>query len=118
LSAGTVSAARVKPSTRIFPKTRLCGISGSGWSLPRRPRSRLALVGTGGKEALLAATERFNVIAQLRNLMSYPLVRERVLEGRLFLQGWYYHIADGTVEYFDPVSHAFKPIDEIVERIR
>ena len=78
----------------------------------------LALVGTGEKEALLAATERFNVIAQLRNLMSYPLVRERVLEGRLFLQGWYYHIADGTVEYFDPVSHAFKPIDEIVERVR
>jgi len=75
----------------------------------------LALVGMENKEALLVATEKFNVVEQLKNLMSYPLVKERVLQGELFLQGWYYHIGDGSIEYFDPVTHAFVPIEEMIK---
>lgn len=75
----------------------------------------LALVGSEDKKALLVATEKFNVVEQLKHLMTYPLVKERVLEGRLFLQGWYYHIGDGSLEYFDPVIHAFRPIERLME---
>lgn len=72
----------------------------------------LALVGQQDKKALYAATERFNIIEQLKNLMSYPLVKQKVLEGKLFIQGWYYHIDSGDLEFFDPVEHRFKLLEE------
>jgi carbonic anhydrase len=75
--------------------------------------SALAMVGREDKDALLRATERFNVIAQLKNLLSYHVVQDALEEGKLFIQGWYYHIESGDLEYFDPIEHRFKALDEI-----
>ncbi len=67
-------------------------------------------VGEENKELLLRTTERLNVVVQLANLLTYPAVKRRVEEGRLFLHGWYYKIESGEIEYFDEESESFKPI--------
>ncbi len=51
---------------------------------------------TGGHSDLSAAIEA-NVMAQLRNLMSYDFVSDAVETGTLTLAGWVYDIATGMV---------------------
>jgi carbonic anhydrase len=59
-------------------------------------------------EALLR-TEQRAVVLQLERLMGYPMVRERVEDGRLALHGWHYVIEDGEVHVFDVRSGSFIP---------
>jgi len=47
-------------------------------------------------EFLLTLTEA-NVVAQLENLRTHPVVAARLKEGDLALHGWVYHIGPGTV---------------------
>jgi carbonic anhydrase len=72
----------------------------------------IAYVGKDDKEKLYTATEKFNIIDQMKNLLTYPGVKRRVEEGELFITGWYYHLSDGHLEYFDPIEHQFKPVIE------
>lgn len=76
------------------------------------PAKELALrsVPEGNKAELQEATEKFSVVFQLQNLLTYPNVRKRVMEGTLFLHGWYYRLDTGEIEYFDPESQEFLPI--------
>ncbi len=76
----------------------------------------LAMIGESNEDMLLQATERFNIIEQLKNLLTYPLIQEELEKGNIFIQGWYYHIETGDVEYFDPVEHRFKLLDEYVSK--
>jgi carbonic anhydrase len=76
----------------------------------------LAFVGKEDKKTLYAATEKFNVIEQLKNLLTYPAVKRKVAEGEIFVQGWYYHLDNGELEYFDPVEHRFLPVDAVLEK--
>jgi carbonic anhydrase len=82
------------------------------------PAKELALksVPTGEKAELMEATEKFSVIFQLQNLLTYPNVRKRVMEGTLFLHGWYYRLDTGEIEYFDPEAQAFLPLTDEVKR--
>ncbi len=64
----------------------------------------------GDKAQLQEATEKFSVIFQLQNLLTYPNVRRRVTEGTLFLHGWYYRLDTGEIEYFDPENQEFLPL--------
>jgi len=41
--------------------------------------------------------EQANVVEQLKHLLSYPYIRERVKEGKLKLSGWHYIIETGEV---------------------
>ena len=41
--------------------------------------------------------------------MGYPMVREQVEAGKLFLHGWHYVIEDGEVHVFDVKSGSFVP---------
>ncbi len=77
----------------------------------------LAFVGTEDKKTLYSATEKFNVIEQLKNLLTYPAVKRKVAEGQIFVQGWYYHLDSGEVEYFDPVEHRFLPLEIVLEKV-
>ncbi|WP_353662025.1 carbonic anhydrase [Hydrogenimonas sp. SS33] len=83
------------------------------WLELGRPAKELALhtVGDGDRADLLEATEKFSVIFQLQNLLTYPNVRKRVMEGSLYLHGWYYRLESGEVEYFDPESQEFLPLE-------
>lgn len=57
----------------------------------------------------LRRTEQRAVILQLERLMGYPMVRERVEQGKISLHGWHYVIEDGEVHVFDVKSGRFVP---------
>ena len=63
-------------------------------------------------EELLRYTEKVSVIHQLDNLLTYPAVKKRVDEGKLYLHGWYYHIENGDIEYYDDEDYEFKPLSQ------
>ncbi len=63
-----------------------------------------------GKEELLRLTERYSVLVQLENLLTYPAVKRGVDENRIYLHGWYYRIEDGEIEYYDSTKKAFLPL--------
>ncbi|WP_024955626.1 carbonic anhydrase [Sulfurospirillum arcachonense] len=58
----------------------------------------------------LELTEKVSIILQLKNLLTYPEVRERVNEGKLSLRGWYYKIATGDLQYFCDQESEFLPM--------
>ena len=60
--------------------------------------------------ALLRRTELRSIVVQLERLLGYPMVRDRVLEGRLALHGWYYEIATSSVLGLDVGSGEFRPL--------
>lgn len=45
--------------------------------------------------------EQANVVEQLRHLMTFPYIKERVMAGKLALSGWYYIIETGEVYIYD-----------------
>jgi len=78
----------------------------------------LALAGVENRERLYRATEKFNVIDQLKNLLTYPGIKRRVSERDIFVQGWYYHLDTAELEYFDPVEHRFMPLESALNAER
>ncbi len=65
-----------------------------------------------GDDSLLALTQR-NVIAQLENLRSHPLVAARLEEGDLSLHGLVYYIGPGTVTAYDERSRSFRVVEPV-----
>lgn len=61
-------------------------------------------------ETLLSLTEH-NVVAQLKNLRSHPVVAARLQEGGLALHGWVYHIGAGMVTAYQDENGKFAPLD-------
>ena len=55
----------------------------------------------------LRRTEQRAVVLQLGRLMEFPMVRSRVLAGKISLHGWHYVIEDGEVHVFDVASGHF-----------
>jgi carbonic anhydrase len=51
-----------------------------------------------------------NVLIQLENLCTYPVVRRAIDEGRLHAHAWFFHIATGTVYHYDPLREEYVPI--------
>ena len=109
-----------------IPNIVICGHSDCGamkavWH-PEKAHSLKAVSRwlTNGKEArkrvmakklpeeqqLAAITER-NVVVQLENLMTYPVVAARVKSGKLRLAGWVYDIEHGKVLEFHPDTDSF-----------
>ncbi len=84
----------------------------SKWLEIGKPAKDAALeeVGDKDRELLLRTTEKASVVVQLQNLLTYPGVKKRVEEGKLFLHGWYYKIESGEIEYFDEEVGDFVPI--------
>ena len=59
---------------------------------------------------LLNITIQENVLVQLENLRTHPVVAKRLQEGRLRLHGWVYKLETGEVFAFDPVVGQFLPV--------
>ena len=55
----------------------------------------------------LRRTEQRAVVLQLGRLMEFPMVRRRVLAGKISLHGWHYVIEDGEVNVFDVATGHF-----------
>ena len=60
---------------------------------------------------LLQITVAENVLTQLENLNTYPIIRSRLHQGRLSLHGWIYNIETGKVLTYDPLCHDFVPLE-------
>ena len=61
---------------------------------------------------------QLNVLVQLEHLMSYSIVRSRVLSGSLRLSGWWFDVASGAMYAYDRDSRRFEIIDRrLAERL-
>lgn len=61
---------------------------------------------------VLRRTEQRSLVLQLERLMGYPMVRERVELGSLYLHGWYYVIEEGRVYVLDVASGRFVAVSD------
>jgi carbonic anhydrase len=57
---------------------------------------------------------QLNVLVQLEHLMSYPMLRAKVVAGTLYLSGWWFEIATGTMYSYERTSRSFVVIDRQV----
>ncbi len=64
------------------------------------------------REERYEITSEENVLLQMENLRTYPVVMKAAQEGRLHVHAWYYEIATGTVHRYNPVKEQFEPIRE------
>ena len=62
------------------------------------------------KEERLAITAEENVLVQMENLRTYPVVRKAAREGRLHVHAWYFEIGTGTVYRYSPEKKQYGPI--------
>jgi len=53
-------------------------------------------------------TEQINILVQMRNLLTYPYIRERYERGRLDILGWYYMIETGEIFNFNDSTETFE----------
>ncbi len=58
------------------------------------------------------ALVRENVITQLDNLLTHPVVADGIQNKQLRLHGWVYDIGSGSVHTYDARVHKFVPISE------
>ena len=59
--------------------------------------------------------EKASAVNQLKNLMTYPLVKERVEAGKLKLKAWHYNIRTGEILAYSEEKNAFIPLEECNE---
>lgn len=52
--------------------------------------------------------EQANVVEQLKHLINYPYIKERVISGKLHLGGWHYIIETGEVLIYDAKKDEFR----------
>lgn len=62
------------------------------------------------KEELARACEKISVVYQISHLLTYPFIKEKVENREIYLHGWLFNIANGAVEYYDPVRKEFLPL--------
>ncbi|MFO7597328.1 MAG: carbonic anhydrase [Desulfocurvibacter africanus] len=81
---------------------------------------RAVLEATAGEpdDTRRRACEQAVILVSLRNLMSFPWVRERVEAGRLCLHGWYFDIRRGELSVYAPEELAFRPLVSGEEHLR
>ncbi len=65
------------------------------------------------EEKQARACEKEAILVSMKNLMTFPWVKERVAKGQLSLHGWYYNMGTGQLRYYNQVTGEF---DILVER--
>ncbi len=53
-----------------------------------------------------------NVLVQLENLITYPVVSRALEENRLEMHGWVYDLADGRIRAYDPRDNRFELLEK------
>lgn len=54
--------------------------------------------------------EKENVLAQLKNIQTYPFVAEALKKGAVHLHGWYYNITKGDIYSYNPETDVFEKL--------
>lgn len=65
--------------------------------LPEAPRDKQA-----------RACEKEAILISLKNLMTFPWIKERVAKGQLSIHGWYYNIKTGQLRYYNQLTEEFE----------
>lgn len=60
-------------------------------------------------EDLIEVTTAENVLTQIENLRTYPVIRSRLHQGKLSFYAWIYEIESGEILTYDEERHAFMP---------
>jgi carbonic anhydrase len=63
-------------------------------------------------EPLMELTVAENVLTQLENLKTYPVIHSRLARKAIQLHGWVYHIESGSVMAYDANQHSFKTVND------
>ncbi|MEO8054727.1 MAG: carbonic anhydrase [Acidobacteriota bacterium] len=75
-------------------------------------RAAVAAFPDASDDEMLDRVVDFNVIAQVRNLLTFPFVRPLVERGELELHGWVYDIGSGRVKGLDATGRRFVPLGD------
>jgi carbonic anhydrase len=51
-----------------------------------------------------------NVVVQLENLLTYPVVQRALDENRVEIHGWVYDLAAATLRVYEPEANEFRPL--------
>lgn len=54
-----------------------------------------------------------NVVVQLENLLTYPIIQRALEEKRVEIHGWVYDLASATLRAYAPESNEFRPVREL-----
>lgn len=65
------------------------------------------------REELLRLTEKLSLIKQIENILTYPRVQKRFLDGSLHIHGWYYDIETGQIDYYNADTYEFLPLKDL-----
>lgn len=75
---------------------------------------RVTLLTLGDKASLkdkYDVAEHLSVLFQLDHLMTYSYVRDKVNEQKIYLHAWHYDIESGEIDYYDPLTSKFVPLN-------
>jgi len=64
------------------------------------------------REERYEITAQENVLVQVENLRSYPVVQNATREGKLHVHAWFFDIGAGVVFQYNPGKEQFEPIRE------
>lgn len=67
------------------------------------------------KDELLEITTAENVLTQIENLRTYPVIRSRLYQDKLSIYGWIYLIETGEILAYDPETHSYMPPQTQIE---
>jgi len=56
------------------------------------------------------ACEQASILVSLENLLSFPWLKERVLEGKIYLHGWYFDLLKGELLGYLPETGSFETL--------
>jgi carbonic anhydrase len=62
------------------------------------------------REERLEITSEENVLVQMENLRTYPVVRKAAREGRLHIHAWFFEIRTGRVYSYSPEKEQYEPV--------
>lgn len=85
----------------------------TGWLTPAVPVTTWAKGTATDVDAWWRRAVEENVLMQLHNLTTYPVVREAMDAGQLHLHGWVYDIATLALSVYDTEDDAFVPADAL-----
>lgn len=65
-------------------------------------------------EELIETLVAENVLIQIENLKTYPVIRTKLHQGKLKIYGWIYEIESGEVLAYDAKTHAYLPASNLL----
>ena len=68
----------------------------------------LAEMKTESDEKKARACEKEAILVSMKNLMTFPWVKERVGTGQLSLHGWYYNMGTGQLRYYNQLTGEYE----------